>query len=323
VTSGPTSATAPARGNPAGGDAPVLETRGLRKVYGHTAALRGVTLTVHRGEVFGFLGPNGAGKTTTVKILTGLVRPTAGEARLFGLACTDPRARARLGYLPELFRFPDWITGEGLLDFHARLAGVSAAERPREVRRALDRVGLAGRGRDRIRGYSKGMAQRLGIAQALLGDPALVILDEPTSALDPVGRREIREVIRSLRDAGTTVFLNSHLLSEVEQVCDRIAVVDRGRVVYEGRLADLIHTGPHLRITVDRVDAELLTAVGRYGVLDDVTATTVLLRVPDFAVAPAVASAVVHGGWRLAALVPVRQSLEDAFLALVEQGGDR
>lgn len=184
--------------------------------------------------MFGFLGPNGAGKTTTVKILLGLVSATSGQARLFGEPVGDAESRRRVGYLPENFRFHEWLTGAELLDFHARLAGMGRHERERRIPEVLELVGLGGRGDDLVRSYSKGMTQRIGLAQAVIHAPDLVLLDEPTSALDPVGRREVRDLIRSLRAQGMTVFLNSHLLSEVEMVCDRVAIVDRGQVVRSG-----------------------------------------------------------------------------------------
>lgn len=299
---------------------PAIATVGLQKAYGSRVALHGLSLTVQPGEVFGFLGPNGAGKTTAVKILTGLVHASAGSARLFGVDVGDPAARTAVGYLPELFRFQDWLTGAQLLDLHGRLLGLGTQDRRDRAGRVLARVGLEGRGDELIRGYSKGMTQRVGLAQALLGDPRLVLLDEPTSALDPVGRRDVRDLIRELRDEGVTVFLNSHLLSEVEQVCDRVAVMDRGRVVFEGRLDELAAQGPRLRITVDRVDAALLALLARHGDVEAVEGTTAVLQVSELGVAPVVAEAVVRGGWRLAALVPVQESLEDAFLGLVQGG---
>ena len=295
---------------------PAIETVGLRKVYGRKVALHDLSLVVQPGEVFGFLGPNGAGKTTTIKILTGLVFPTAGQARIFGRPVDQRSARRDVGYLPETFRFHDWMTGRGLLDFHGRLAGLSAAERQSRIPEVLALVGLAERGGDRIRGYSKGMTQRIGLAQALLHRPRLVLLDEPTSALDPVGRREVRDVIRTLRAEGVTVFLNSHLLSEVELVCDRVAIVDCGRVVRSGPLADLLGA-QELRLTVDRVDAELLAALRPFGQLAEVDGGQLTLTVADLAVAPDVAETVVRGGYRLFGLVPVHQSLEDLFVGLV------
>jgi ABC-2 type transport system ATP-binding protein len=298
--------------------APAIETVGLRKEYGRTVALHDLSLSVRPGEVFGFLGPNGAGKTTAVKILLGLTRPTGGGARLFGRPAAEPATRRRVGYLPETFRFHDWLTGEGLLDFHGRLAGLSAAERRKRIPEVLGLVGLAGRGSERLRGYSKGMAQRIGLAQALLHRPDLVLLDEPTSALDPVGRRQVRDLIRSLRAEGTTVFLNSHLLSEVELVCDRVAIVDRGRVVRSGRLAELVGGATEVRVTVDRVDRELVAALGRHGAVLAVADATVTLGVADPELVPEVAAAVIGAGYRLYGLVPIHRSLEEVFVTLVQ-----
>jgi ABC-2 type transport system ATP-binding protein len=295
----------------------------LRKEYGRKVALHGLDLTVAAGEVFGFLGPNGAGKTTTVKILLGLVRPTSGAARIFGRAVGDVEARRRVGYLPENFRFHDWLTGTELLDFHGRLAGMRLAERRRRIPTVLDQVGLAGRGADRIRSYSKGMTQRIGLAQAIIHEPDLVLLDEPTSALDPVGRREVRDLIRSLRERGMTVFLNSHLLSEVEMVCDRVAIVDRGRVVRAGRLEDLLGGLPELRVTVDRIDKRLLEMLSGLGRVLEVHEATVVLEVDEPEIAARVTESVVRAGYCLYALVPSRQSLEDVFLSLVEATSDR
>jgi ABC-2 type transport system ATP-binding protein len=300
-----------------------IETIALRKEYGRKIALHGLDLEVQPGEVFGFLGPNGAGKTTTVKILLGLVRSTGGQARLFGRPAGDAEARQRIGYLPENFRFHDWLSGASLLDFHARLAGVSAAERRERIPKVLELVGLSGRGNDRIRAYSKGMTQRIGLAQAIIHEPDLVLLDEPTSALDPVGRREVRDLIRTLKARGVTVFLNSHLLSEVEMVCDRVAIVDRGRIVRSGKLTDLIGGVPEIRITVDRVDPGLLELLSALGSITSVQQCTITLGVDDLEVAPKLADALVRGGYRLYGLVPSHQSLEDLFLSLVQSTSDR
>jgi ABC-2 type transport system ATP-binding protein len=300
-----------------------IEVRGLRKVYGRKVALHDLTLTVRPGEVFGFLGPNGAGKTTTIKILTGLVSATAGEAQIFGRVVTERQARARAGYLPEHFRFHDWLTGADLLDFHGRLAGLSAARRRVRIPEVLGLVGLAGRGDERVRGYSKGMQQRLGLAQAILHHPDLVLLDEPSSALDPVGRREVRDLIRQLRAEGVTVFLNSHLLGEVEMICDRVAIVDHGRVVREGSLAEVVGAAPEVRIAVDRADAELLTALEKHGdVLSvepaDVGQVAIVLGISELEQIPAVARTIISQGVALYGLVPARRSLEEVFVSLVE-----
>jgi ABC-2 type transport system ATP-binding protein len=311
---------APARAGAAGGAA--IELAGARKAYGDRVALHGLDLRVEQGEVFGFLGPNGAGKTTAMKILTGLVRASAGVARVLGRPVGEPAARRRIGYLPEHFRFQEWATGQELLDLHGRLAGLPAARRAARVAEVLELVGLAGRGRQRIRSYSKGMTQRIGLAQALLAEPELVLLDEPTSALDPVGRREVRDLIRELRGRGVTVFLNSHLLGEVELVCDRVAIIDQGRVVRGGRLAELVGPATALRLLLDRVDEYLLGALRRLGQVRSVEGVAVTLQVDDLDVAPAVAECVVRSGYRLFELAPVQRSLEEVFVDLVH-GGDR
>jgi len=251
------------------------------------------------------------------------VAPTSGEARLLGISAGDVGARRRVGYLPENFRFHDWLTGYALLDFHARLAGIERAKRRERIETVLQMVGLSGRGGDRIGAYSKGMTQRIGLAQAIIHEPELVLLDEPTSALDPVGRREVRDLIRSLRARGMTVFLNSHLLSEVEMVCDRVAIVDRGRVVRSGRLDELLGGMPELRVTVDRIDESLLELMAHHGRVLDVRDTTVVLAVDDGEVAARLSEALVRAGYCLYALVPSHQSLEDLFVSLVESSPDR
>ena len=296
-----------------------VHTAGLRKVYGSSTALEGLDLEVHPGEVVGLLGANGAGKTTTVKILLGLVAATAGEANLFGRRVADPQARRQVGYLPEHFRFPDWLTGAELLDYHGRLAGMPAADRRARIPEVLERVGLAGRGNQRLRSYSKGMTQRVGLAQAVFARPRLVLLDEPTSALDPIGRREVRDLIRDLREEGVAVLLNSHLLGEVELVCDRVAIVDRGRVVRAGRLDAMIGPGPQIRVRLDRVDERALAILGGLGEVMAVDDTTVVLAAEGTDPAAAVAAELVRAGYGLQALIPVHRSLEDIFVGLVSE----
>jgi len=216
---------------------PALAVRGLRKRYGSVAALKGVDLEVGEGELVGLLGPNGAGKSTLVKIAVGLVRPTAGGAEIAGARAGSRAARAALGYLAELFRFPGWYTADEVLELHQRLAGSrgGAAER----KRLLELVALDDASARRVDGMSKGMAQRLGIAQALVGEPRILLLDEPTSALDPVGRRTVRLLLEELRGRGVAVLLNSHLLSEIELVCDRVAILLGGELVAAGTPAEL------------------------------------------------------------------------------------
>jgi ABC-2 type transport system ATP-binding protein len=210
----------------------------VHKRYGGTAALRGVDLVVGEGELVGLLGPNGAGKSTLTKIACGLARPTQGRVTVVGARAGSPAARAALGYLAELFRFPGWITADELLVLHQRLSGSTGGARERAD--LLELVGLSEAARRRVETMSKGMQQRLGIAQALVGGPRLLLLDEPTSALDPAGRRTVRALLEELRGRGVAVLINTHLLSEVEQVCDRVVIIDRGLVVTAGAPADLV-----------------------------------------------------------------------------------
>ena len=302
--------------------AAAVEAADLGKRYGDHVALEGLSLRVEPGEVVGLLGPNGAGKTTTVKILLGLVAATSGSARIFGVPVSDSAARRPVGYLPEQFRFPGWLTGAQLLDLHARLAGVADDDQRRaRAAEVLDLVGLAGREHERIGGYSKGMTQRIGLAQALMGNPRLVLLDEPTSALDPLGRRDVRDLVRHLRGQGVAVLLNSHLLSEVEQVCDRVAIVDRGRVVRQGRLDELAGSGLELRLRLDRVDEVALALLGGYGDVVAVEDGEVLLAADDPGATAALVADLVNAGYGLHALVPLHRSLEDVFVELVKAGG--
>jgi ABC-2 type transport system ATP-binding protein len=214
-----------------------LAVRGLGKRYGAKTALAGVDLEVAPGELVGLLGPNGAGKSTLTKIACGLVRPSSGTASVCGAPAGSPPARRALGYLAELFRFPGWSSADEVLALHQKLAGSDGAAGERAE--LLDVVGLADARDVRVDAMSKGMQQRLGIAQALVGDPKLVLLDEPTSALDPVGRRTVRDLLESLSRRGVGVLLNSHLLSEVELVCDRVAIIDHGELVAAGRPSEL------------------------------------------------------------------------------------
>lgn len=292
---------------------------GLTKRYGRTTALDGLDLDVARGEIFGFLGPNGAGKTTVVKLLLGLAYPAAGTGWVLGAPLGDRSATARIGYLPELFRYQPWLTAREVLALHCSLARIERSEWAGAIRSALVTVGLADRATDRVGGFSKGMQQRLGLGVALLGPPDLVILDEPTSALDPVGRQDVRQVIHGLRNRGVTVFLNSHLLSEVERVCDQVAVVDRGRVVATGALPGLLWSRSVL-LRASGLPDEALPPLGRFGRLHRDGDRLTVEGIDPEAVPELVAEAVRLGG-RIYAVEPLQQTLENRFLELV--GADR
>jgi ABC-2 type transport system ATP-binding protein len=296
-------------------DSPAIRTQDLAKRYGEIQALAGLSMTIPRGAVFGFLGPNGAGKTTAVKLLLGLARPTSGSAEVLGHPIGERASRRRVGYLPELFRYQGWLTAREVLALHCELAGVDRAAWTREIGDALAVVGLTDRGSTRVNGFSKGMQQRLGLGVALLGDPELVLLDEPTSALDPVGRHDVREIIRALKERGMTVFLNSHLLSEVEQVCDRVTIVDHGKVVAEGTLEELLR-GDTVRIRAIDLPRDAPTALERFGATSQ-DGEWLIVRGIDTERVPDLVAEIVRLGGRVYAVEPKHESLEDRFLRLL------
>ena len=306
----------------------VIETSGLRKVYGAKVAVADLTLEVPRGEVFGFLGPNGAGKSTSVKMLLGLAAPSGGSARLLGRAPGDAQAMARVGFLPEHFRFHEWLQARELLDLHAQLYGIGAAVRRRRIAELFELVGLAEHARRPIASFSKGMLQRIGLAQALLNEPELVFLDEPTSALDPFGRMMVRRIIHELKARGTTVFLNSHLLSEVEATCDRVSFIRAGRVLQTLRLADIAAGRVQVELRVDAATPALLAALTalapdlrvRDGAAEAPAAapgTIIDLTLADDDALPLIAERTLAAGARLYALTPRRMALEQIFLEIV------
>jgi len=295
---------------------PALEARALRKQFGPKLAVRDLTLSVARGEVFGFLGPNGAGKTTSVKMLLGLVRPSGGGARLLGAPIGRPRARAQVGYLPEHFAFHEWLRGRELLRFHGRLLGLERGALEASIDCLLRRVELLEAGERCLREYSKGMKQRIGLAQALLGEPELVFLDEPTSGLDPLGRLLVRDVIRELKARGTTVFLNSHLLSEVEVTCDRVAFVKDGSVVQE-RMLGAEERELELELRLARAPAEVIAGLARFGSSLAQEGERVRLRVSDERVLPELSLWLAAQGVGLYHLAARRRSLEEIFLEVV------
>ena len=298
---------------------PAVWCSGLRKRYGRQGAVDDVGFTVGRGEVVGLLGPNGAGKTSVIKILLGLVRPDAGEVLLLGRPARDPASRARVGYLPELFRYQPWLTAAEVLRLHVRLAGVDVPEAER--RQALALVSLGDRADDRVGGFSKGMQQRLGLAVALVARPELVVLDEPTSALDPIGRADVRDLLLSLRAKGVAVLLNSHLIGEVERVCDRVVILDKGRVAASGSLAELLGQR-ELRLRLEGVGPEAegrLAGAGR--LLRSGDSFTVALPADEAAsIVPDLVADLVALGVRVHAVEPGRISLEERLLDILRAG---
>ncbi len=295
-----------------------IETFELRKVFSGKVAVEELTLQVRRGEVFGFLGPNGAGKTTAIKMLLGLVKPTSGSGLLLGVPIERPEARRSVGFLPEHFRFHEWLRGEEFLDLHGQLYGMSAADRAARIPQLLEQVGLADAAHRPLRTYSKGMLQRIGLAMALLPRPALVFLDEPTSGLDPFGRLLVRDVIRAARNDGTTVFLNSHLLSEVEVTCERVAFLRQGRVVRAGTLAELSAGLVRVRLRLESVPDGLLSDLARWG--EHITRSddhTIFLTLPDESRLPDLNAWLVGQGVRVYALAPQSLTLEELFVQIM------
>jgi ABC-2 type transport system ATP-binding protein len=329
----------------------VIETNALWKSFGPKVAVSDLTLQVPKGEVFGFLGPNGAGKSTSVKMLLGLVSPSGGEARVLGRPAGDTETLRRVGFLPEHFRFHEWLQAAELLDLHGRLYGMSPAARRQRIPELLELVGLSDHARRPIASFSKGMLQRIGLAQALLTNPELVFLDEPTSALDPFGRMLVRGIIRDLKARGTTVFLNSHLLGEVEATCDRVSFIKGGRVLRTLALREFREGALQVELRVDGLTPQLSTAlddlvpewrvvegagdgqsgsgagiwgraIGQAGSspgteVAETVVTTLELTLNDEELLPLIAERTLASGARLYALAPRRLSLEQLFLDIV------
>jgi len=298
-----------------------IRTRGLRKVFSGKVAVRNLTLEVPRGEVFGFLGPNGAGKSTSVKMLLGLVLPTSGEAQILGYAVGDVKTRSRVGFLPEHFRFYDWLTPTELLKLHAQLYGMSRAKLRERVPVLLDLVGLTPHRDKRLRDFSKGMLQRIGLAQALLNEPDLIFLDEPTSGLDPVGRRLVRDIIKAQRDRGATVLLNSHLLGEVEITCDRVAFIQDGEVVETRQLNDDIEERTSVSIRATNLTAEIARGLSRWSQSVCTNGGRMTLSVSSGAAVPEIVHYLVANGAEVYEVTPRRLSLEERVLVFVGSDG--
>jgi ABC-2 type transport system ATP-binding protein len=297
---------------------PVLEISNISRSYRMGAGfqkywiLKNLSFSVEAGEIFGFIGPNGAGKTTTIKLVMDLIRPDGGSIRIFGRKHDEVQAKRRIGFLPENPYFYDYLTAQEFLDFYGRLFGLARPAREARTRELLARVGLANRADRQLRKFSKGMLQRIGLAQALINDPDLVILDEPMSGLDPVGRREVRDLILSLKEAGKTVFFSTHILSDTELICDRIGILSKGDLKAVGKVSELL---------ADRVDFWEVTFSGASpGTLPGIEAVIsrdgdkTLARARDEQAVQALAAAILRGGGSLQGIVPHRERLEDLFL---------
>lgn len=303
--------------------APAIETSDLRKVFRsfwsgrEVCAVDGISLQVEQGTTYGLLGPNGAGKTTTVKMLLSAVHPTAGVAHLFGRNASDPEARREIGYLPENHRFPTYLTGRGMLDFYGALSGMDSAARRRRIPELLALVGLDDWGDVRLGKYSKGMLQRVGLAQALMHEPKLLILDEPSDGVDPVGRRQIREILQALEKRGVTIFVNSHLLAEVEAFCRDVAILHKGKIVLQGKVRDLT-AGKGYRLTIP---AEIPEALRQELVLraSSFTSRDGLLDVQflERTAANAAIDLLRAQGVEVESLTPTTSTLEDVFIRSV------
>jgi ABC-2 type transport system ATP-binding protein len=297
----------------------VVETHGLRKQFGEKLAVADLSLSLGPGEIFGFLGPNGAGKTTSLKLLLGLIAPSGGRGRVLGEPLGHRAARAKVGFLPEHFRFQDWLTGRELLHFHGRLFGLAGADLARRAEALLARVDLLDAAHRKLREYSKGMLQRAGLAAALLNDPEVVFLDEPTSGLDPLGRLLVRDLMRELKARGVTVFLNSHLLGEVEQTCDRVVFVKQGRVVREHVLG-AADAALDVEIRAEGLGPAALADLARVGEVREENGG-LRVRVAGAGDVPELARLVVASGARLHHLAAKHTSLEAMFLEVMGDDG--
>src|SRR5215471_7434366 len=298
-----------------------ISTRALRKVFSGKVAVRNLTLEVARGEVFGFLGPNGAGKSTSVKMMLGLVFPTSGQAQILGCPAGDVKTRRKIGFLPEHFRFYDWLTPAELLHLHGRLHGVPVDVLRERVPALLDLVGLTPHREKRLREFSKGMLQRIGLVQALINEPELIFLDEPTSGLDPMGRRLVRDVIRAQRQRGATVFLNSHLLSEVEITCDRVAFIKQGEIVGSHDLRTQSDGEIRVVAFVQNLPAETVVGLSRWCTSIKRQEDRLTFSANSKEVLPEVHRYLAASGADIFSFTPERLPLEELFLKIMGEDG--
>jgi ABC-2 type transport system ATP-binding protein len=305
--------------------ATVIETSDLTKIYMNflgtqqVVALDNVNLSIERGEIFGFLGPNGAGKTTAVKIFLGLIFPTSGDVRILAQRVTSPRVKRQIGYLPEGSYFPDFLRGEEVLEFYGHLYGLRGSDLQDRITATLDLVGLQDARRLLVRHYSKGMRQRIGLAQALLSDPDILILDEPTTGLDPIARREIRDILVRLKvERGKTLFICSHELLEVELMCDRVAILDRGKVVKSGRLDEMVYSDRDVEIVAHGVSPDLESQLrSEHLAVSEAGRDAVRIEVPREKGVFSILRRIEQDAAELISMSPRKESLEDIFLQAV------
>jgi ABC-2 type transport system ATP-binding protein len=291
-----------------------IDANQLRKTYGTRAAVRDLTLQVRPGEAFGFLGPNGAGKSTSIKMLLGLVKPTGGRALLLGQPVGTREVRARIGFLPEHFRFYDWLSASELVLFHGRLCGIAEDTLRRKIPQLLERVGLGAQSNKPIRSFSKGMMQRVGLAQAIVNDPEILFLDEPTSGLDPSGRKLVRDVMSEQRNRGATVFLNSHLLGEVEQSCDRVAFIRDGCIVGRYEMGGWQSVQTEIEVRVARMNSAAMERLRSFTQDARLDGNFLRLRIMQMDDLPEVVRCLVENGADVFSVIPHRVSLEELFL---------
>ena len=293
----------------------------MRKTFGDKVAVRDLTLTVQRGEIFGFLGPNGAGKSTSIKMLLGLAKPTGGEAYVLGAPSGNVEARRKIGFLPENFRFYEWLTPAELIHLHGRLCGVPSDELAKRIPALIDLVGLTPHKNKRLQNFSKGMMQRAGLAQALVHEPDIIFLDEPTSGLDPLGRRMVRDIIRAQRDRGATVFLNSHLLSEIEITCDQVVFIREGQVVTSRDMRTQNEEEVRVEVRAKKLSPEVVAGLSRWGDSVEVDEERLKMTAKSRALLPELLRYLVESGAEVSQFTPQRMSLEELFISVM--GEDR
>ena len=298
-----------------------MQAENLHKAFGKKVALRNLSLTVRRGEIFGFLGPNGAGKSTSIKMLLGLVKPTGGQAFVLGAPAGDVQVRRKIGFLPEDFRFYEWLRPVEFLELHGRLCGVPAATLRERIPALIDLVGLTPHQSKRLDEFSKGMLQRIGLAQALIHEPELIFLDEPTSGLDPMGRRLVRDIVRAQRERGATVFLNSHLLSEIEVTCDRVVFLKDGEVVANWDLQTLGDHEVRVAVRARKLSQEAVAGLAPWSSSPELDGEDLTVLARSTEVLPDILRHLVASGADVYKFAPERRTLEDLFVKVV--GEDR